>query len=648
MRRSCSSLTIGLCICVLFAFLSCSGNERLDGTAKSPYQNIVGSKCYTPDDTYPYSLHGYDKLILNEEFNGTLLDGSVWTAHTYGNGLGNNELQYYQPQNIGIANGFLTITARKETRVDNAGVATFNYTSGKISSKGKMAIRYGKIAVRAKGPNGAGMWFAMFLLGYNSRTMGWPACGEMDVVETGLYGQFTNVVAGDEHIAEALGGMWRNNPFFYTAPGYDSSTDFHIYEIEWSPEGLEYYVDGFHTGTTPRTADNAYELDNYYFFILNMAIMSPITAFGGYQTFDIDAVCPQEAVIDWVKIWQKKNEGSVIRNYGTSESVTVFSGGNYLIYSDKTPGVYRYQYTEGENLQWWTPNITIHEPQVDWQINYTNLSLGKAYMSNAYEGGNFLDYEYINTGTWWTGQAWYSEFPLDLRAYTNGTLVFYAMSDSAVGISAGMIGLNASAILAIDGAFGYTNDGQWHKIEIPMSLIAATVDLSQVIDPFCLITSEPPAGQTFRVGIDNIYVKWQANRDLVYLDRTDNTLLFNFQFANVKKHLYLNMKVNGNLVVRNYKISGARIVTNMDGTFNYLWDSGIKYPSGTVIEAQIKGQDSAVNGGIEYFPGGKNDYSAPFVVGTNSIYLDCDKIKFIKPKTRKGAFPDFRTTTTNN
>lgn len=130
--------------------------------------------------TSPMTYPGYT-LVWNDEFSGTSLDGSAWN-YEIGNGSGgwgNNELEYYtnSPKNVFVSNGNLIIEARKEA------IGGFNYSSGRLTTQNKKAFTFGRIDIRAKLPKGKGIWPALWMLGSNINTVGWPASGEIDIME---------------------------------------------------------------------------------------------------------------------------------------------------------------------------------------------------------------------------------------------------------------------------------------------------------------------------------------------------------------------------------------------------------------------------------------------------------------------------------
>ncbi|MEM7282887.1 MAG: glycoside hydrolase family 16 protein, partial [Pseudomonadota bacterium] len=187
---------------------------------------------------------GQMTLVWSDEFDGSGLDPATWlTRNGDGSevglpgGWGNNELQYYQPDNVEVANGLLVITAREES------VGGLNYTSARITTADRVAFRYGRIEARMRLPGGQGVWPAFWLLSQNSPYGSWAAVGEIDVMEAinlGVGG--LNEVFGTIH----FGGEFPENQFTsQTQVVATSATDeFHTYALEWDPTEMRWYVDG--------------------------------------------------------------------------------------------------------------------------------------------------------------------------------------------------------------------------------------------------------------------------------------------------------------------------------------------------------------------------------------------------------------------
>src|SRR5216684_3142847 len=126
-------------------------------------------------------------LVWSDEFNGpngSSVDRTKWVVETGGQGWGNQELEYYldRSENASVRDGNLAITALAEKYTGTAGV-TRNYTSGRLKTLGKFSQAYGRFEARIKIPYGQGMWPAFWMLGDDIDKVGWPACGEIDIME---------------------------------------------------------------------------------------------------------------------------------------------------------------------------------------------------------------------------------------------------------------------------------------------------------------------------------------------------------------------------------------------------------------------------------------------------------------------------------
>jgi beta-glucanase (GH16 family) len=142
----------------------------------------------------PADLAGW-KLVWSDEFNGKSLDPAKWSFEVNAEGGGNRELQYYVTNNVTVTNGFLTITARHEAYTGPEG--TREYTSSRIRTLGKGDWRYGRFEMRARLPEGRGIWPAFWMLPTESRYGGWPHSGEIDLME--LVGHLPEQVHGTLH-----------------------------------------------------------------------------------------------------------------------------------------------------------------------------------------------------------------------------------------------------------------------------------------------------------------------------------------------------------------------------------------------------------------------------------------------------------------
>jgi hypothetical protein len=202
-------------------------------------------------------------LVFSEEFNTDgAPDPSKWgyDIGTGSGGWGNNELQYYtnRSDNVIVSGGTLKITAKKENFSGSA------YTSARILTKNKFSVKYGKIEVRAKLPAGVGTWPAIWMLGNNIDAVGWPACGEIDIMEH--KGSDAGRIYGTVHHPGHAGG----NADGGTTVIPNVSTTFNVYAVEWTATSLKFSVNGtvFYTFSN----NSGLPFNQPFFVILNQAM----------------------------------------------------------------------------------------------------------------------------------------------------------------------------------------------------------------------------------------------------------------------------------------------------------------------------------------------------------------------------------------
>jgi len=184
-------------------------------------------------------------LVWHDEFdgpNGSGLDSTRWVMETGGSGWGNNELEYYTDRllNAHIENGALVIKALQETFTGPDGV-TRNFTSARLKTQGKFSLTFGRIEARIKIPFGQGIWPAFWTLGTDIGQVGWPACGEMDIMEN--IGREPSMVHGTIH-GPGYSGANGIGAAYSLSNGPRFADDFHTFAIEWEPNIIRFYVDG--------------------------------------------------------------------------------------------------------------------------------------------------------------------------------------------------------------------------------------------------------------------------------------------------------------------------------------------------------------------------------------------------------------------
>jgi beta-glucanase (GH16 family) len=245
-------------------------------------------------------------LVWSDDFNGTNIDLTKWTFDTgNNNGWGNNELEFYtsRTNNAYVTNGMLHIRAIKENTVtiatNRSGVITtniFRYTSARMKTQNLFWKKYGQIEWRAKLPAGTGMWPALWALGTNFTSIGWPACGEIDVVEND--GANPTFVQGSIH-----SGTDGTDIFNFTG---DSVTNFHVYDLIWSTNFISFVVDGttYETQTSwGTTTGNPYPFpfNQPFYFLMNLAVGGDYV--GDPSTNSINPSIPGELVIDYMYVF---------------------------------------------------------------------------------------------------------------------------------------------------------------------------------------------------------------------------------------------------------------------------------------------------------------------------------------------------------
>ncbi|WIB25979.1 glycoside hydrolase family 16 protein [Curtobacterium sp. MCSS17_015] len=234
-------------------------------------------------------------LLAADEFDGpagSAPNPGIWRYDLGGGGWGNGELEVYTDSRRNSAldgNGNLVITARRE--------ADGSYTSARLTSQGTYSVQYGRVEARIRIPRGQGIWPAFWMLGADLPQVGWPACGEIDVMEN--IGREPGTVHGTVHGpgysgAEGIGGG-------ATLPQGAFADDFHVYAVDWRPGSISWSVDGatYRTITPTDTNGDPWVFDKPFFVILNVAV-------GGGWPGSPDATTrfPQQMLVDWIRVWQ--------------------------------------------------------------------------------------------------------------------------------------------------------------------------------------------------------------------------------------------------------------------------------------------------------------------------------------------------------
>ena len=267
-----------------------------DGTGGTPLGGDDGWEI--PDFTGYQSATSYEgySQVWSDEFDGSEVDENNWGYDIGGSGWGNNELEFYTNRNAYLTDGNLVIRANKE----NYGGR--EYTSSRLKTQSKQTVNYGRIDIRAVMPQGQGIWPALWMLGSNFPTVGWPHSGEIDIMEMIGGNGRENTVHGTAHWYNQSSNQNASYGGNYGLPsGETLSTNFHVFSIDWDSTSITWYLDNvqYHTmAINDSSSLAAFRKD--FFFIFNIAV-------GGNwpQYPDASTVFPQRMVVDYVRVFQK-------------------------------------------------------------------------------------------------------------------------------------------------------------------------------------------------------------------------------------------------------------------------------------------------------------------------------------------------------
>jgi beta-glucanase (GH16 family) len=238
------------------------------------------------------------KMVLSwsDEFEGNAVNTNNWTFETGASGWGNNELQNYTSgANSEVSDGKLIITARKVNDNKVAG----SYTSSRMITRNKQEFKYGRMEIRAKVPSGTGIWPAIWMLGSNFPTVGWPACGEIDIME--YVGYQPNRVHSTLHTPSSYGNSVNGK----TTVLETIEEEFHNYGMIWTEKYISFYIDDVKNITYTYAPANknasTWPFDQPFFFILNVAVGG---TWGGAQGID-NNIFPQSMQVEYVRVYQE-------------------------------------------------------------------------------------------------------------------------------------------------------------------------------------------------------------------------------------------------------------------------------------------------------------------------------------------------------
>lgn len=315
MKRTNYYLGLLLVASIISISSSCGDKEIIKDDDEKPV---------VPEENGSGEVNGY-KLVWEDLFNGEALDRNTWNIEVNGDGGGNRELQFYREENVSVGKepisgrNCLILTARKE---DFGGR---NATSGRVNSVGKKYFKYGKIEASIKTPKTAnGLWPAFWMMGNDYPQIGWPASGEIDILEMGHSSGIRNGTQ-DRFFNGALHwGKWTpagNNPMYakdFTS-SYGLQDDFHLYTLIWDETNIKMYLDldknpdvapYFQMAIVNKDDENSpgHYFHKEFFMLFNLAVGGNFP--GIHNPAAVTALADGEAqmYIDYIKVYQKEEE----------------------------------------------------------------------------------------------------------------------------------------------------------------------------------------------------------------------------------------------------------------------------------------------------------------------------------------------------
>lgn len=423
---------------------------------------------------FPTAAQDYQK-VWSDHFNNTTLNPAIWSME---NDIGiwntgaNQELQHYLPENItlgddGQGNHCLILTAKKESTPSG-----YPFSSGKVTTKGKLAFQYGKLTARIKMPDiGNGLWPAFWLLGYTPLT--WPASGEIDVVEMGHAQGLANGTP-NKYFSGALHWQANNQRADYAnhlTASADLTADYHTYTLEWTSSEIRMYLDDNAQPyfTMDITGADAEEFRDYpMYIILNLAVGGMLPDI--YNESDITAPMPAKMYIDYIELYQQTPQvDSTLARFGHVD-----------IYAD---------------AQDFTSSLILGH---DATLHTQGLS---ARERQPYKGTEQLAYS-INADNYSLSiQMAETADVLNMQNYTEaGGLSFYVATNHNQPMQvtlADATGQSQSVTIGNNSEYTFLTDDTWQKVAIPFSAWDA-LDFSQITTAFQISGS----------GANDQYIAW--------------------------------------------------------------------------------------------------------------------------------------------
>ena len=363
-------MRIHFLVFAIYIFILCSCSEEED-------------KAQGNDQAPTFSSNW--EMLWSDEFDGEDLDLSKWNKLSWRPGWVNNELQAYTERdtNIFLESGFLVLQGLIDPGFSgtdyNGNDYNADYTSGRVNTDGKFSTTYGRFDIRAKLPKGKGSWPAIWMLGESINSIGWPDCGEIDIMEHVGYDE--GMIHGSIH-TEEYNHMYNTQRSGSKYIENVTST-FHVYSLEWSPFYLRYLIDDepfFFVYNDSKGDNSKWPFDDPHYIILNLAIGGDWGGVQGISTSDF----PMQMMVDYVRVFKQSNSYNNVdvtfrvnmKNENVNSTGVWLSGGN--LGSGQPGGI---QMTQSSDQNIWQTTLTL-PPNSSYTFKYRN-----GYLPNSWQGG---------------------------------------------------------------------------------------------------------------------------------------------------------------------------------------------------------------------------------------------------------------------
>ena len=363
-------MRIHFLVFTIYIFILCSCSEEEDKAQGNDQAPIFSSNW---------------EMLWSDEFDGEDLDLSKWNKLSWRPGWVNNELQAYTERdtNIFLESGFLVLQGLIDPGFSgtdyNGNDYNADYTSGRVNTDGKFSTTYGRFDIRAKLPKGKGSWPAIWMLGESINSIGWPDCGEIDIMEHVGYDE--GMIHGSIH-TEEYNHMYNTQRSGSKYIENVTST-FHVYSLEWSPFYLRYLIDDepfFFVYNDSKGDNSKWPFDDPHYIILNLAIGGDWGGVQGISTSEF----PMRMMVDYVRVFKQSNSYNNVdvtfrvnmKNENVNSTGVWLSGGN--LGSGQPGGI---QMTQSSDQNIWQTTLTL-PPNSSYTFKYRN-----GYFPNSWQGG---------------------------------------------------------------------------------------------------------------------------------------------------------------------------------------------------------------------------------------------------------------------